>query len=233
MRRTLGALTVPHYYDFGAEREFVGDDLVRPDSWDALRTRTHGPFAIGTNRGEWERRAAEHPEIEHRARALDAYLEARGVRRLASYGCGGAILEQWLHRLDPERALVLGDYTPETIERLRDFFSAAEVRLHDLLREGPLNADLHLFHRIDTEFTNAQWRELLGRFAAVPVLVLVSEIISVRGALIELRKRFGPGAVSRAGLVRNRPAFELLWKATHDAEHLRFGDLHAWMLRPR
>ena len=35
-------LTIRHYYDFGADRHVVGDDLVTPESWDGLRTATSG-----------------------------------------------------------------------------------------------------------------------------------------------------------------------------------------------
>jgi hypothetical protein len=226
-------LTIPHYYDFGGERELVGDDLVRPDSWDALRTQTDGPFALGASREDWERRARQSPELERRASALADFLAARGVASVASYGCGIASLEYWLHEKQPGLALTVADYTPETVAHLAEFFPAADVRRHDMLREAPLAADLHVFHRIDTEFTNDQWRDILRRFAGEPVLVIASEVIRVREVLLELRKRFGPGHATQAGLVRNRAAFEQLWGAAHTPRHLQIADLEAWMLEPR
>jgi hypothetical protein len=33
-------LTLRHYYDFGADRDVVGDDLVSPKAWDGFRTQT-------------------------------------------------------------------------------------------------------------------------------------------------------------------------------------------------
>src|SRR4051812_6472387 len=108
-----------HYYDFGADRELVGDDLVSPGSWDRLRVGTSGPFSLPASREGWERQADERPEIRERARRVLELADERGARRIASYGVGGALLEQWLSRLDGDRELVLTDYAPETVERLQ------------------------------------------------------------------------------------------------------------------
>src|SRR5213078_3904021 len=107
-----------------------------------------------------------------RAREIDRLLDAKGVKTLASYGVGGGPLELWLQRLRPERRLLLTDYAPQTVERLRRLFPEADVRVHDLARDPPLEADGHLPHRVDTELTNREWRELLRRFADETLLVV-------------------------------------------------------------
>jgi hypothetical protein len=100
-------LTVRHPFDFGADRAVVGEDLVRPEAWDALRTQTSGAFALAATRAEWDRTADEHPELDARARRISELLAARGVGRRASYGAGGATLECWLKRVAPDRDLVV------------------------------------------------------------------------------------------------------------------------------
>jgi hypothetical protein len=225
-------LTVRHHFDFGADRAFVGDDLVRPEAWDALRTKTTGAFALGATREEWERTADEHPELEARAHRISALLDARGVGRLASYGVGGATLECWLKRVAPERELVVTDYAEATVQRLSGIFTEAGCVRHDLLEDSPLLADLHLFHRIDTEFTNARWRRIFGRFAGLPVLFVAAGQVDVRGAIAEWRKGRRRGA-SRAGWVRTRPALEALWARAHSARAVDLGDLPAWELEPK
>ena len=50
---------------------------------------------------------------------------------------GGATLECWLKRVAPDRELVVGDYAPATIERLRPIFTEAECVVHDLLGRSP------------------------------------------------------------------------------------------------
>lgn len=226
-------ITVRHVFDFGADRALVGDDLVRPEAWDALRVRTSGPFGLPADRAALEAAADARPELEERARALASLLAERGARRVVSYGAGAALLEVWLLRLAPDLELVLTDYAPLTVERLAAVFGELEVSRHDLLADAPPPADLHLFHRIDTELTNAQWRQVFARFAAVPVLVLATEIIGWRRALYEAIKRLRAPGVTSAGWIRNREAFEWLWRPTHAGPPLLVGDLHAWLLEPR
>src|SRR5690242_13241910 len=119
-------LTIQHYYDFGADRELVGDDLVRAEAWDALRTETAGPFALPADRATWEE-AAGRADIAERARQIDAWLTGHHVTSVASYGVGTAALELNLHRLSPARGLVLTDYGRSTVARLRELMPDVEV----------------------------------------------------------------------------------------------------------
>jgi hypothetical protein len=228
-------ITVPHYFDFGTDRELVGEDLVRPEAWDALRTQTEGPFALPATRAAWERVADERPEIRDRARAIDRLAEQRGARRIASYGVGGASLECWLHRFSPARELIVTEYAPATVGRLAQVFPEADVRRHDLFVDPPAEADLHLFHRIDTEFSNAQWRQIFQSFREVPVLLVASEVATRERILAVLRALPGHRRrkATRAGVIRNAAAFESLWRKTHTGRRVRTGDLWAWELEPR
>jgi hypothetical protein len=127
------------------------------------------------------------------------------------------------------------EYAPSTVERLSQVFPEAEVRRHDLFADPPVDADLHLFHRIDTEFSNRQWRQVFQAFREVPVLLVASEvatrerIVAVLRALPGHRRR----KATRAGVIRNAAALESLWKTTHSGQRMRLGDLWAWELEPR
>lgn len=214
----------------------VGDDLVKPEAWDGLRTKTSGVFSIPTTREDFVRVAEGRTDIAARARAIDAWLEEQGAQRVASYGVGGAQLELWLHRLRPRRQLVVTDYGEATLERLTKVFPEAEVHYHDLRRDEPLPADVHLFHRIDTELTNQEWQEVYTRFRSVSVLVVPTKVLDVRGLLVELshRARMNRRHRSSAGLMRTHAAFEALWQETHSSSPLRTQlDLDAWALTPR
>jgi hypothetical protein len=226
-------ITVPHYFDFGEDTDLVGEDLVRPEAWDALRTRTRGPFSMPESRLEWEAIADEHPALRLRAEAIDALLSANGAEALASYGVGGAPLECWLKRLAPARPLLIGEYAPATAERLQGVFAEAEVHLHNLLSDPPLPADWHLFHRIDSEFTNEQWRRIFGRFSDQSVLFVPGQLMPLRGLIGEVYVRLRGRARTRSGFSRNRAALRGLWRRTHDAEPVQIGDLSGWVLTPR
>jgi hypothetical protein len=224
-------ITLRHHFDFGAERGLVGDDLIRAEAWDALRTQTSGPFALPADRDAWEA-AADNPALHARAEALSTWLDELSVGRLASYGVGAGGLELWLHRLAPARQLVVTEYAPETVARLGHHFEGVEVRAHDLLADPPVEADLHLFHRVDTEFDNRQWRAIVGRFADLRVLLVAAEILGPRALVNELRTRLTRRTSSRAGWLRNRAAFRALWRTTHAATPARIGDLECWLLTP-
>jgi hypothetical protein len=222
-----------HHFDFGSDRALVGEDLVRPDAWDALRTRTEGAFSVAASREELERTADGRPEIGERARAIERWLQQRDVNAVASYGVGGGVLEAWLLRLRPERRLALTDYGPETVARLRGLFPEAEVVRHDLLRDAPLDAEVHLFHRVDTELTDEEWRQVLRRFADQTILVVATEIATAPRLARELLLRARNRHLTRAGWLRTRGSFESLWSETHDSQPLRLHDLDGWVLTPR
>lgn len=227
-------LTIPHYYDFGDDRTLVGDDLVNPGSWDALRTRTEGPFALPPTRAEWEAVLDSHPELQQRGEAIATWLGERDVGRLASYGVGGASIEGVLNRLRPDMELTLGEYAPATVARLEEIFPEADVVNHDLLADPPLDADMHLFHRIDTEFTNRQWRGIMERFREVPVLVVATELVENWAQVVAEWRRRGSihRRATKCGVIRTRDAFEAFWRNTHEATRLQFNDLRAWSLEP-
>jgi hypothetical protein len=226
-------LTLPHRYDFGADAPTVGDDLLLPVAWDSLRLKTSGPFAIATDREAFERQADERPEIGERMRLVDAWLRERGVRTLVSYGVGGALPELWLLRIDPERRLVVTDYAPETVARLRELLPEAEVHRHDLLREPPLAGDAHMFHRIDTDLDNDQWRGVYARFADRTVLVVATGVLPAGEIPRHLLTTFRNRHATHAGWTRTRAAFESLWRRTHRGTHMQLGDLEGWALHPR
>jgi hypothetical protein len=129
--------------------------------------------------------------------------------------------------------LLLADYAPATVERLRTLVPEADVSRHDLLSDPPLRADAHLFHRIDTELTDAEWREALRRFEHETVLVVATEVATLWRLVQELLLRARSRRLTRAGWLRTRGAFEALWLETHDAEPIRLNDLEAWALTPR
>jgi len=228
-------VTIRHYYDFGADRAIVGDDLVRPEAWDRLRTETSGAFSIPTTREEFVRTAEERADIAGRARAIDAWLEQQGAEVVASYGVGGAALEWWLHKLRPRRKLIVTDYGEATIQRLAEIFPEVDVRYHNFSRDQPLAADVHLFHRIDAELSNREWQAVFTRFARMPILVVATEVLDLRRLLGELhmRRRMKQRHWTKAGFIRTRAAFEALWRHTHASEPVHMHDLNGWALRPR
>jgi len=224
-------LTIPHYFDFGQDRPKVGDALASAGGWDALRLKTEGPFGMAEDAVAWAATARAHPELAARANKIADRADSLGARSLASYGVGGASLEYWLTREASGLELRVTEYAPGTVQLLRSYFPGAVLQ-HDLLADDPDDVDVHLFHRIDTEFSNAEMRQLMSKFANATVMVVATKLLTWREITYELRQRRDPNA-TRAGVYRSRAAFEALWKPTHDAERAGFADLDGWVLRPR
>lgn len=231
----MPGVTIPHLAHLGDDRPLVGGTLKDSVHWDALRMSTNGAFALPESRSAWEAAADGEPAIGERMAAVGEICRQLGAKSLASYGVGTALPELWLHRWQPHLQLQLGDYAPLTVRRLAELFPEARVLHHDLAADPPLTADVHLLHRVDTEFRDRTWRRVFRRFAAEAVVVVATEVLSaerVRSELRQYRQRRHDGW-THAGWIRTRGAFESLWRRTHHAEALVFGDLHGWLLTPR
>lgn len=212
-------LTIPHYF-----RLPIDLGLDDAEGWDALRM-TPSPFAVPATRAEWEHAADARPELAARAEVIASVAEGLGADVVASYGVGAALMER--HLVGRVDRLVCSDYTPETMRRVRDYLPAAEVKVHDLMADPPLDADLHVFHRVDTEFTDAQWHELLSRFPA-PVLFAISELAGPKAVVREAITRLRGG--KEVGWLRNEAAFRALVPERFSVQRLRIGDLPGFLL---
>jgi hypothetical protein len=221
------ALRIRHRFDFGVDRSLVGRELTIAD-WERLRTQTRGPFALPADRAELEARARA-AEIVARAAVLDELLASPVV---ASYGAGSAALELALARLRPERVVRITEVGPCALATLERVFPEADAQLHDLRHDPPVAADVHLFHRIDTEFDDSDLAGVFRRFAACRLVVVPTEILTTKAVARELVNRFRTG-MTDAGWVRSRGAFERLWADTHSAQYRSSGVVHAWALTPR
>jgi hypothetical protein len=151
---------------------------------------------------------------------------------VCSYGVGTGLLEANLvHQLNDTR-LICTDFAPETVRRLGELFSEADVRLHDLRSTPPPEADLHLLHRIDTELSDPEWRDVFSRLGQ-PVVVVATQVLDFHGLAAELRLSLSRRQLTRAGWSRTEAAFRRLWRSTHVDEPLRVGSLRGWLLLPR
>ena len=142
---------------------------------------------------------------------MNEALDQRGARTVASYGVGAALIEVLMLQQRPSRALLLSDYGPATVQRLRDLLPDTTVTLHDLLTDPPPHATCISFHRLDSSLSNRQWRHVFRLFRAQRILFVSSGVLSVgearqvRSNQKEMRSR---GAVY-AGRVRTRHAYDV------------------------
>lgn len=223
-------LTVRRVYDFGVESALVGDDLLSPGAWDAARETT-GPFGLAAGRAEWEQ-AARDPDLGRRAADVVRVAEWLEAGSVCSHGVGTGLLELNVHRLAPRLRFVCTDYAPRATRRLAEFFTEADVRLHDLVRDPPPTADLYLMHRLDTELGDDDWREVFGRHTA-PILFVPTILLGLRRAAREVVRRVLRGGTVNAGWFRSEDALRALWSRTHTDRREVVGESTAFLLLPR
>jgi hypothetical protein len=199
-----------HRFDFGGQL----DELAGPAAWDRVRELDprfgpEGPAA----------------DLDRRARDIAGVARELGARTICSYGAGTGRLEQIVAR---DFRVVCTDFAPRTVERLRELLP--EVVRHDLICDDPLAAELHLLHRLDTELSDAEWREVFPRFRE-PVLVVPSFLLTWPLVAKELLRRLR--GASPAGYGRNEAALRALWAPSHDDRRVEVAGDPAFLLTPR
>lgn len=168
---------------------------------------------------------SDRPELAQRADVIAAIADERGAKVVASYGVGPALMERHLaNRVD---RLVCSDFTPRTINRVAPYMPGVDVRLHDLT-DGPLEADLHVLHRVDTEFDDDEMTAMLNLFRGTEVLIVVTQLLKVRYILREITTRVRGG--SEAGWLRTGAAFQQLIPKEFNIERRQVADLPAFLL---
>lgn len=199
----------------------VPHEIATREDWDSLRLGGN-IFGLPRTRDAWERQS-EAPVLRLRAEAIIQLLRPLEPRRICSYGVGTASVELWLSRLAPNIELVCGDFALETVDRLRDLFVEATVVVHDL-RDEPLEGDVHLFHRVETELHSGTWREVLARYDQPVLMVLDSWLtppLLVRSVL-----RRG----NSCGWLRTKKATERMWPGHRQVKEVAAAELPGFML---
>lgn len=228
------SLTVSHYSRLTpADRQLVGKSLSGPEAWDLLRNQGSSSFALPASPTEAALRLEAQTAIHQTALDLHRIIRERKASSVASYGVGAASLEWRLLELEPSLALTLTESAPHTATRLAGLLPQQTVLRHDLTRDPPAQADLHIFHRIDTELDDGSWRGVFKRFSGQTIIVVATELLGPRQLIAGLAHRLIPYASTWAGWLRTRRAFENLWRHTHAQTRTTAGPLAAWLLTPR
>jgi hypothetical protein len=226
-------LTVRHYADLGADRAVVGETLDAA-GWDALRVETAGAYSLPPTREALEAKAAEFPDISKRAALVNEALDQRGARTVASYGVGAALIEVLMLQQRPSRALLLSDYGPATVQRLRDLLPDTTVTLHDLLTDRR--------HTRRASLSSVGQQPVQPSMAAcVSALPRSTNPVRVKRRAVCRRSPPSPqqpegDAITWGGLCRMGPhpaRVRRLWRRTHRHRSLRVGDVDGWWLEPR
>jgi hypothetical protein len=185
------------------------------ESWEDLRSHD---AVFGMPPFEDWQVEREKEQFREGAAAIAEVADKLGAGSITAYGVGCGYVEGWLAS---HFRVTLCDVTASTIEALQRYVPKAESVVHDI-RDGPLQADLHLMFRLDTEFDDNAWRTVLGGFRGEPVLFVPGALVSTREAIL---MRLRPGRT--AGWARTRDSLIRLWTPTHSHEEVAHGFLLA------
>jgi len=236
-------LTVKHYYSFGKRAENVGKNLLTKKSWDAIRIDDDNtPFSIPKNREDWIKKCLGNKEMLERARAIGIFAKEKRFKKIISFGSGACFMEYNLKNQYPDIVLECSDFSPNSVERLKSIFTEAEkIDVFDMLKDDFKNEEgvLYLFHRLDTDFSNSQWKNIferankagIGNVLFVPCAIdtLKSLTKTILGKWHQII--FKKSKLSFAGYLRSKGALKNLFNNYYrTAEELRIGDLTGFYL---
>jgi hypothetical protein len=190
-------------------------------AWDSLRTdHTQADFYIPEDREQWRAICAK-PELAERAEAIASWTRDRQMTAVTSFGVGTGCLELQIHRIDRGLRLHLSDFSVATVQRLRQVFpEAASIEVADLVQADmpAANDGLTLLHRIDTEFTNSELRQIFRRLNGAGhrvILFAASGFLGPRELAKEFARRLRAKAnrdpLTFAGYLRTRSVYDTFW----------------------
>lgn len=217
-------MTIPQYVDLG------GQSYGSAEDWTRLRT-ADGPFALEA-RAVWLA-GSKQLEIRNRAEAIAGVARELGATRIASSGVGTGMLEQALAEAAlPRLHRDLLRFHPRRPQGPRGVLRRVRSPRARSDTDDPVEADLHPFHRVETEFDNAGWREVFRRLRVERILFTGEFVLTWARAryLIALAAKC---AGDRGGHLRTPAALRRLWWNTHGAEAVGVGDLPGFLHTPR
>jgi len=233
--------TIRTYYDFAEYSGVVGSDLHSPSAWDALRESGAESFSLSERRQSWLDSFVGQEYLRERARAIVGLCREQGLERVFSVGAGIAALEYFIKAEDPALHLTCTDYAPKATARLKSVFEECDdIFVFDMMRDEWPSAPgtLYLFHRIDTELSDRDWRSCFAGMAAnaiSPVLVVACELLTPekrkRMRHVYLSHKIHHRPLTFSGYLRTRDAFKALWARDYNtARELPVGDLEGFLL---
>ncbi len=248
------AFSMKHYQIFGdATSEMKDQELASPESWDALR-KNHPFFSISPDRNEWlvasevmVKKDGQDDQLKQRAEDIVVLLKKHNISRIFSVGVGGAALEYQIKKLLPEISLVCSDYSPITVERLKEVF----VESDDVIEFDILNGNwsliqekyigdrgLCLIYRLDAGFSDTEWQKIfhdLSNAGVLNVLVIPTGVLTLLSVYNRKKREFlwfcKKISTVFCGYVRTKKRFQEQWGRWYAEEETVLGGLKSFLLR--
>jgi hypothetical protein len=228
-------LTIKYYAGF---RNIKGS-LLSKESWDSVRLNGESYLSFPTNKDDWLERSAE-PELVQRAKDMVNICRELHLTRIFSVGVGCGYLECNIKLLAPRIHLTCTEYAPRTVEKLGEYFPECDsIEVFDMLGEWKATeGTLYLLHRVDTEFTDLQWKSIFRNTSnsRVEYILFVPSHFLTLG--MALRRKLGYMRMLLrlkkpviAGYSRTRGSFDGLWVSHYKlVKEVPIGNLIGFLL---
>jgi hypothetical protein len=240
-------LTIPHYFDFKQKASLIGDSLDTAAGWDRLRSSAEDRmnFAIPGTPERWRQNSIRDKDILRQAKDIVNLTKISGFDRINSYGVGTAFLEYHVKQQRKDVYLQCSDYTPDAIERLKHVFKEAdEIIQFDMLHDQWVDNGhmcLYLFYRVDTAFTDEEWRRIFQKLSAAgieQVLFIPCEFLCLKRFVTQkikwVMRTFQKRPLTMAGYLRTKDAFRSMFGFYYVVKEIvRIGSLTGLLLKLR
>lgn len=250
LNRIPWPLTREHYFACAASDrgEIIAIDSAK--DWDILRAKDPH-FSVKEDRAEWllacesiRKKDGQDGRLKQRAADIVHLFERYGITSVYSLGVGGAGLEYQIKKLAPEVNLVVSEFAPDNVRRLKNVFVEADgVECFDILHDsfgrmgGERHGSLCLIYRMDPSLTNEEWRNTFNRMkkeGVRRVLFIPSSLLTLRSlaqrTLQQFKWRIKQRPVVFAGYLRSKKAFQRFWRDMYQAEEIELGGLTGFLL---
>jgi len=225
--------TIKQYHNFGDLSERLKGNLISSVGWDILLTANEDKDSrlfIPVDRKEWISKIYKIPEILARGKRIAKFLADNGFQKITSVGVGGGYLEYVIKSLLPQIYIKCSDFAPQSVKRLRKvFIECEEIDVFDILNdEWPkqLENEILMFYRVDTEFSDLQWKKIFKKMYDSNVLnilfapngfltfkkILVQKLNQLK-ALIDRKQ-----TLTFAGYLRTEDTLRSLWEFWYDVK---------------
>lgn len=165
--------------------------LSSSEAWNVLRTDNYEPhYYIPQTKEEYIAKIDE-PLFKTLAEWVIAQAELSGCTHIFSIGSGKSYLEYEIKKIKPSLKVSISDYTPSTL-LLKKYNIFDEVYQLDAFEEPfPVsNRTLLILPRIDTEFSDEQFRRLIKKCydtGLERICFIPTQLLSVRIFLAECK----------------------------------------------
>ena len=253
--RKLNQIPLPltienRYVPLSGEKIEHKSDLATGELWDHLREK-HPIFHLPTDRTAWLQMCESATDKdgldgrqEQRAADIVQLLKKGKFDTLFSVGVGIAALEYLIKKQYPDIRLICTDSAPKNVKTLQHIFHECdqiyEFNLFDADWQIPGQRDkrLVLLNRLDSLFSNDQWRRIFRSMHGAQidhVLFISSYILNFKG-LFNIQNRLYRLKLLRKptvfiGWLRTLKVYQRFWQALYEDEIHHLGGLTSFLLR--